>query len=517
MTPERTISVQRPETQIQTGIDFASIGNPLGRSPFIDQHGESFIVSESDVLTHFSHWLRIPADHIAIAKGSSALIETLPSICMKRGDSCVLPVPTYFGLEESLEPLGVRTIRVQAPIDQGYKITRAYKEQVLSEIRTSAPSLVWLCSPNNPTGVSWELSDIAEIAEASSALVIVDEAYQDYVDPDNEESAIRLIPDHENILVTKTFSKAFGMPESRIGIAIADPKLISKIRNQSIEKPSAEALSLAIEAIGDIDHVRRTAKYIKEESRFLENSIADMNHIHLGSTPACGIAILRHESLNLHDLLQLSGIEARDINTQEGLEGFEYVRIGIKTRRENIRLIEALRLCDQLIEGRDILLQRRVDPSMIEKVHSLMKAEFMGVGGKLRDCSLEDFTSLVSNRGQLWTVTKGESILASCTIESLNINAIKWLYINNGLVCPELRHKGGQLQSSLIQKAMNANNPKSRYIVITHAHSIFERLGFRAVSLDQLQDIDPDISTCIEPKIRQDDPATIYIKIPSSM
>ena len=145
---------------------------------------------------------------------------------------------------------------------------------------------------------------------------------------------------------------------------------------------------------------------------------------------------------------------------------------------------------------------------------ALMCPEFVSAGGNLRDQSVSEFSSFVTENGELWTANQKEKLLASLTLERLEGNEQDWIYINNGVVIPELRRTGSGVMDTLLETALNDQPPESQLIVLTVTWGIFDRLGFQEVSLGELCKIDPCIGQRIQQKIRPNKAVHIGIRLP---
>jgi histidinol-phosphate aminotransferase len=102
-------------------------------------------------------------------------------------------------------------------------------ESAAAQVREAAPDVVFLCTPNNPTGTPLALDAIAAVYDATEGIVIVDEAYQEFA-PRDERSALTLLPDRPRLVVSRTMSKAFAFAGARVGYLAADPALIDALR-----------------------------------------------------------------------------------------------------------------------------------------------------------------------------------------------------------------------------------------------------------------------------------------------
>lgn len=327
-------------------IDFAEIRNPLGHSPHLTERmKEKNGTTETSLIYELANLWRIPKEMIVVGRGSTDIIKQIPRLFLRPSDLAVVPVPTYFGLLEEIPTH--QTLGVQVPGIEGFLHTPEFHESLLSQIDQKRPGLVWLCSPNNPTGVVIPLLQIKEIAHhAAPGIVVIDEAYQELVDPANTESAIRLIENLPNIIVTRTFSKAYGLPDIQVGIGIAHPQIITRLQNNELARPAVDSLVKASAALTDQEHIWNSHLLMNQETAFVWEQVQSMENIEMGARTESGVCIFRHKTKTLGEDLLQAGIKTRDFNLTAGLRGMNFVRLGLLDRAKNILLVNALRACD---------------------------------------------------------------------------------------------------------------------------------------------------------------------------
>lgn len=147
---------------------------------------------------------------------------------------------------------------------------------------TDATRVVFVANPNNPTGSYLPKGEIARLHAAlpSDVVLVIDQAYGEYVAAEDEDGAMALAAAHENVLVTRTFSKIFGLAGERIGWATGAPGLIAtlnRIRGPFNVPATGQAMALA--ALGDTDFVERSRVHNRDErARFVEKLSALGNH-----------------------------------------------------------------------------------------------------------------------------------------------------------------------------------------------------------------------------------------------
>jgi histidinol-phosphate aminotransferase len=166
-----------------------------------------------------SNLKKIPVSQIFIGNGSDEAIDLLfRAFCEPREDKSYIFPPTYGMYEVSANINNVETVKIDLLAD--FQIPE-YSD-VLKQI--DSKGLLFICSPNNPTGNIYALETIAAIASNFKGLVVVDEAYIDF---SNTESAILLLEEVPNIVVLQTMSKAYGVAGLRLGMAFANEQIIT--------------------------------------------------------------------------------------------------------------------------------------------------------------------------------------------------------------------------------------------------------------------------------------------------
>ncbi len=176
----------------------------------------------------------IKSEQIFLGNGSDEAIDLLFRIFCEPGrDTCIICPPTYgmYKVAADINDVAVKEIPLTA--DFQLDVPGTEKNIVLST------KLIFICSPNNPTGNSMQREDILKLADRFSGLVVVDEAYIDF---SSESSLINEIGDHPNLVVLQTFSKAWGLAAARVGMAVAVESII-KLFNRT--KPPYNVSSLA--------------------------------------------------------------------------------------------------------------------------------------------------------------------------------------------------------------------------------------------------------------------------------
>ena len=188
------------------------------------------------------------------ANGSNEILTQLLQAYGGAGRRAAVFEPTY--LLHSRICWLTQTDVVSLTLDAGFSLS----DESVSAALDAAPDVVFVCSPNNPTGNAQPVDAVASLAERTDALVIVDEAYIEF----GGSTCLPLVADHPNVVVTRTMSKAFALAGARIGYALASPKVVEDLQRVRLpyhlsaitQAAGVAALRHAKEAVAMLDAIR---------------------------------------------------------------------------------------------------------------------------------------------------------------------------------------------------------------------------------------------------------------------
>jgi len=205
--------------------------------------------------------LGLKRENILVGNGSDELLTIITRCFAGEGDRVVFPDPSY-----SLYPVLARiqgALPAAIPLGEDFSLTEEF---------ISAPArLKFLAFPNSPTGTSYPLATVKRMLEASSGIVLVDEAYADFAD----ENCLGLLRDHPNLIILRTFSKSYGLAGLRVGFALAAAEIVAgmmKVKDSyNVNRLSASAAEAALE---DRDHFRAVIAGVRRERERLAKNLA---------------------------------------------------------------------------------------------------------------------------------------------------------------------------------------------------------------------------------------------------
>lgn len=275
----------------------------------------------------------IPYEMTAIGNGSDEVIDLLVRMfCAQGKDSVMIERPTYGTYSVFAHISGVSVIDV--PLTKSLDLD---DKAMLSAIRERKPGIVFICSPNNPTGRVYSLDRILAIAEANEGITVVDEAYCDF--SEDFRSAIPAIKDNPRIVVLRTFSKAYGKAGARLGILVADPRIqqvFMKVKPPyNISRPAEESGLEALRNAGKVrSHVQETIERRKDFSSFL----GTLSYVQEVFPSEANFVLARvSDAMALYSYLLKKGIVVRNRSNDPLLENTLRITIGSEQEMEALK------------------------------------------------------------------------------------------------------------------------------------------------------------------------------------
>jgi len=276
----------------------------------------------------------VPPQNIFLGNGSDEVIDVLyRSFCRPGVDNVVLFPPTYGMYEVSANINDVIVRKVSLTPD--YQIDMAALQEAVDE-RTK---LIFICSPNNPTGNSINRSDIEMILNNFDGIVVVDEAYINFA---RQKTFIPELTEYPNLVVMQTLSKAWGLAALRVGMAFAGEEIINVLNK--VKPPyniNQAAQDLVLEALDNINQVNEWIKDTVVERDKLAASLINLPQV-LEVYPSDANFLLAKtvDAKGIYNYLVEKGIIVRDRSKVELCNGC--LRITVGTPEENITLLETI-------------------------------------------------------------------------------------------------------------------------------------------------------------------------------
>ena len=277
---------------------------------------------------------QIAANQIFIGNGSDECIDILfRTFCEPGKDNIIICPPTYPMYEVSGN---INDIAVQkAPLLLDYQLNVAHIEQLVN----ANTKIIWICSPNNPTGNSLDRIDIETILNHFDGIVVVDEAYINF---SKQKSFVQSLIDYPNLVVLQTLSKAWGLAGLRLGMCFASPDIIGYMNK--VKAPyniNIVTQELALQALEEVGQVNDMIQLLVDMRNALAQVIASMPHvIQVFPSDTNFILVKIPHARKLYEFLMSKGIIVRDRSALELCE--DSLRITVGTEQENTLLVDAM-------------------------------------------------------------------------------------------------------------------------------------------------------------------------------
>ena len=272
--------------------------------------------------------LKIKPDNILFGNGSDELIYYLITTF---GGPVLYPVPTFTMYGIICQALGGKKIEV--PLDKDFDLDI---DKFLATIRKEKPKLIFLSSPNNPTGNCFSTERILKVIEASRGIVIVDEAYQPFA---SETGMLPLLADYRNLVIMRTLSK-IGLAALRLGFMIAHPEIIGEVNKVRLPfNLNAFSQAVAAAALKRKGEFRASIKTIVSERERLLDEMERIGGIIPFPSEANFILFRVSDPARVYASLLKKGILVRNLN--DAVRGC--LRVTVGTPKENIAFLRELK------------------------------------------------------------------------------------------------------------------------------------------------------------------------------
>ena len=211
---------------------------------------------------------------VTVGAGSSGLLHQLCLTYLDPGDEVVYPWRSFEIYPVYTQLSGATGVSV--PL-----VDHAFDLDAVASVVTPATKLVFLASPNNPTGTATSCDDLNRFMGSidSGTLVVIDEAYREFGDAELGDPVHDLLPHHDNVVVTRTFSKAHGLAGLRVGYMIASPVVVAAV-DKTLEPFAVNAIAqaAAIAAIGAADEIEARVDLIRAERARVTEALRSAGH-----------------------------------------------------------------------------------------------------------------------------------------------------------------------------------------------------------------------------------------------
>lgn len=342
-----------PTLRQRFGAAIAELGsneNPLGPSPRALIAAQAALVEAhrypdpkgNALKVALSRRLNVGRDCIALGNGSHELLMLLAQCFADAAHEVIYSQYGFAVFMLAAAASGARATAIPAQPLGHPGMPLGHDLDAVARAIGKSTRLVYLANPNNPTGSWFDDDALALFLERvpSRVLVVVDEAYHEYVDAPGLSGALQFATRHPNLVVTRTFSKAYGLAGLRVGCAVAHPSVIAVLeRLRESFNVNGVALAAAEAALGDRDHLARVREFNCSERAWLAAELTRRGYRIFPSQTNFLLLHLAGNATTLERRLLERGVIVRPMG---GYGLAHTVRISIGSRAEHLRLLEAL-------------------------------------------------------------------------------------------------------------------------------------------------------------------------------
>jgi histidinol-phosphate aminotransferase len=342
--PGKPIEEVKREFGLRDVVKLASNENPYGPSPKVLQalrQASRQLNRYPDGDCHelrqaLAKKLRVSDRQLIVGNGSDELIILAARAFVRRGDEVVIAKPSFmmYDIASRVEGATVKAIPLK---------NFRYDLPAMKKAVTKKTKIIFLGNPDNPSGMYLSRKEVAGFLKGLSrkVLVFLDEAYYEYVSAKDYADTVRLLRTHKNVIVTRTFSKIYGLAGLRVGYGIGDAELIgflNRIREPFSVNSMAQVAALTV--LKDQSYYRRLAKLIAEQRLFLYKKLQELDLQYVESFTNFVLVRVPGDASAIARKLLKKGVIIRDMNAW-GMKGF--IRVTIGTARENQRFLTSLK------------------------------------------------------------------------------------------------------------------------------------------------------------------------------
>ena len=276
----------------------------------------------------------VNVNQVVFGNGTDEILDLIVRVFCNPSEDKIITLPPTYGMYDVIAKTnGVENIEI--PLKSDFSID---KNEIL-KLSSKKTKILFLCSPNNPTGNSFDTNDLTDLIKGFNGVVVVDEAYIDF---SSKQSLIGLIEDNNNLIITQTMSKAYGMAGIRLGMGFSNEKIINYLNKI---KPPYNINILterkALEELNKIDEIEKNISIVLDQRNLLVSCLEKLDFVEKIYKSDANFLLVKVDNADLrYNQLLENGIVVRNRSNQPLCQNC--LRITIGTKNENISLIKTL-------------------------------------------------------------------------------------------------------------------------------------------------------------------------------
>lgn len=296
-----------------------------------------------------ANWLHVNEKNISITNGSDELIEIIATAFLSPSDSVLIPIPSFFRFEQASLRASAVIKKIKFSDRNKFEWDKKITGKIVSAANNAQIKLIWLASPNNPTGVDIP-PRVLEKMILSKKIIILDKTLNGFTEELQEAS--QFMRKNNKVIILSSLSKTFGLPGLRFGFAIGSPSVIKAIEQNrlpfNIPGPTLWLAENILRLLVTKKIKILGLKKILQDKQSFENKLKEFQKIELASKSNTNFLLLRpKDNINLFEEFKKRKILVANLNKTDGIQNKGFIRLTIRTKKENSLLIRALKdICD---------------------------------------------------------------------------------------------------------------------------------------------------------------------------
>jgi len=340
--PGKPIEEVERELGISSSIKLASNENPLGTSKRVLAAAQEALLNshiypdggQYELKQALSKFLQVAPEQITLGNGSENVLEIIVKAYLHKNDSAVISEYAFLTIELLIRAAG-GALKIASATDWGHDV-----DNMINAVDDKT-RILFLVNPNNPTGTYTNKNDFERLLNSipPHIIVVVDEAYSEYIDHDDYPQALSYLEKHPNLIITRTFSKVYGLAALRLGYAISSPEIADMLNRARLPfNVNSIAAKAACVALQDQEHVTHSVIINRKGMQQLE---AGLQKLKLDYIPSIGnfITIDVGEAKEIYQQLLQQGVIVRPLHAYNMPK---HIRVTIGTHEQNERFLNTI-------------------------------------------------------------------------------------------------------------------------------------------------------------------------------
>ncbi len=338
--PGKPIEELERELGITSAIKLASNENPLGPSPLAILAAQDHLLKSHfypdggcfELKKAIAQTFRVLPEQLTIGNGSENVLELIIKSYLTQQSEAIISQYAFLTIPLLIKSYDAELITIPAK-NYGSDIKKMIAAVTLNT------RIIFVVNPNNPTGTYTNLTELLLLLESipPNVLVVLDEAYNEYIDLPDYPNSLELLAQYPNLIITRTFSKVYGLAALRLGYAISSPNIADILNRARLPfNVNSIAAHACAAALGDHEHVKRSVQLNKMGMQQLQDGLKKLKVDYI---PSVGNFITIHVEKSGYEMYQLLLQQGVIVRPLTAYDLPNHIRVTIGTQEQNERFL----------------------------------------------------------------------------------------------------------------------------------------------------------------------------------